>query len=170
MKDIELAKHPKYTHLLVSKCGRVFSTKKYAKSDFRELAQTETPDGYLFCKVDRDRRKGVHRLVLEAWGGLCPEGFQANHKDFDTKNNHIENLEWVSQRANLHHCMDADRHNWGRMGVNQICPDSGRRVNVFDSITEAERETGIYQANICRVIKGDRPKAGGYYWSKRDEA
>lgn len=39
---------------------------------------------------------GVHRLVCEAFHGPCPDLCYARHKDRDRKNNHSDNLEWVS--------------------------------------------------------------------------
>ncbi len=35
---------------------------------------------------------------------------------------------------------------------------------VFRSMTEAERLTDVNHSNICAVIKGHRPLAGGYSW------
>ncbi len=45
----------------------------------------------------------VHRLVLGAFLGPCPEGYEANHKDGDKGNNSIENLEWVTSLENRKH-------------------------------------------------------------------
>ena len=43
----------------------------------------------------------VHSLVLEAFIGPCPEGFQADHVDFNIANNVLTNLRWISQQDNL---------------------------------------------------------------------
>lgn len=48
----------------------------------------------------------VHRLVLEAFVGPCPEGCECNHKDGDPKNNHLENLEWVTALENMRHAIE----------------------------------------------------------------
>lgn len=45
----------------------------------------------------------VHRLVLEAFVGKCPDGCQANHKDGNKTNNRVKNLEWLSCGENLAH-------------------------------------------------------------------
>jgi hypothetical protein len=42
----------------------------------------------------------VHRLVLEAFVGPCPEGYVCCHNDGNPDNNHLENLRWDSYRAN----------------------------------------------------------------------
>jgi len=45
-----------------------------------------------------ENRKGVdryvHRLVLEAFVGICPGGMQCAHNDGDPSNNNLSNLRW----------------------------------------------------------------------------
>lgn len=61
-------------------------------------------DGYLRVRLSRNGqnyRGSVHRLVLEAFVGSCPDGMQACHyPDRDPKNNNLENLRWDTQLAN----------------------------------------------------------------------
>ena len=45
----------------------------------------------------------VHRLVASAFLGDIPDGFIVNHKDFNRSNNHISNLEIISQKDNMKH-------------------------------------------------------------------
>lgn len=42
----------------------------------------------------------VHRLVLEAFVGPCPEGCQTLHADDDPSNNKLENLSWGTAKEN----------------------------------------------------------------------
>lgn len=49
----------------------------------------------------------VHRLILEAFVGPCPDGMVACHNDGDTTNNTIENLRWDTCSANQ---SDKQRH------------------------------------------------------------
>lgn len=49
----------------------------------------------------------VHRLVLEAFCGPCPDGMVACHYDGDTSNNHVDNLRWDTPTENAN---DTDRH------------------------------------------------------------
>lgn len=42
----------------------------------------------------------VHKLVLLAFRGECPSGFQTAHIDGSKDNNFVENLEWVSPQEN----------------------------------------------------------------------
>jgi len=50
---------------------------------------------------DRGNNKTVHRLVLEAFDGPCPDGMESLHADGDGKNNRIENLRWGTHTENM---------------------------------------------------------------------
>tara|TARA_S200002703_G_C3717764_1_gene220507 strand:+ start:216 stop:725 length:510 start_codon:yes stop_codon:yes gene_type:complete len=42
----------------------------------------------------------VHRLVMAAFVGECPEGHEVDHIDGDKTNNRLENLEYVTRQEN----------------------------------------------------------------------
>jgi hypothetical protein len=56
-------------------------------------------DGYLRVSSGHERHL-VHRLVLSAFVGPCPEGLEAAHRDGDPANNRAENLMWASHAEN----------------------------------------------------------------------
>lgn len=88
----------------VSDKGNVRSYQTDRRSCF--LKPILTNDGYFRVALYRDSEqhlKQVHRLVLEAFVSLRPEGLETNHKDGDKINNHLENLEWISHRGNICH-------------------------------------------------------------------
>lgn len=48
------------------------------------------------------RRLKVHRLVLEAFVGPCPEGMECRHfPDNNRSNNRLENLSWATHQRNV---------------------------------------------------------------------
>lgn len=49
----------------------------------------------------------VHRLILEAFRGTCPDGLEACHNDGDPLNNRLENLRWDTHKSNV---ADRKRH------------------------------------------------------------
>ena len=51
-----------------------------------------------------------------------------------------------------------------RKKVIQINKETGRTVNEFSSITEAERITGCSNKHISEVCNGHRKSAYGFYW------
>ena len=50
--------------------------------------------GHLRVNLSNVRTALVHRLVLEAFVGPCPDGMQCWHNDGDPTNNRLENLRW----------------------------------------------------------------------------
>lgn len=59
--------------------------------------------GHAYSRVNIDgNTKYVHRLVAFAFLGEPPNPEAViNHKDFNRRNNRVENLEWVTQKENV---------------------------------------------------------------------
>ena len=111
-----------YSHLLVTRCGRVF-TKDRVKHSFsrgrspyscqvtgRELKLRVDKDGYLrFNSVIEGRHKTilVPRLKAETFLGERSSNLVVDHIDRNKTNNKIENLRYVSFAKNVR---NADRH------------------------------------------------------------
>lgn len=83
------------------------------------LNQYEDKDGYLLVGLSKDGKRKkffVHRLVAityldnpTKYGKL-----EINHKDFNRKNNHFSNLEWVTHKENIAYTKAAKRHSSDR--------------------------------------------------------
>lgn len=82
--------------------GRVFSFRKGGR---KEIIGSPDKDGYLkITLVDKNKKFKYfrkHRLIAWAWIGYSDK--QVNHKDGNKRNNHIDNLEYVTQRENQSH-------------------------------------------------------------------
>lgn len=93
---------PGYPKYLVSSYGNVKSFKR----GIGKILKTGTQnDGYLTVSLWQDGKGksiGVHQLVAMAFLGHKPCGLKlvVNHKDFNPKNNRLENLEIVTHRTN----------------------------------------------------------------------
>lgn len=69
----------------------------------RVLYQGTSNSGYqqVYSSVDGVRGYHlVHRLVLEAFVGPCPEGMEACHNNGDRSDNRLENLRWDTHENN----------------------------------------------------------------------
>lgn len=86
-----------YENYQISDTGIVIN-----KKTGKELKQ-QKKKGYMnviLFKNGKKKNKLVHRLVAEAFIKNIKDYPQINHKDEDTLNNMVENLEWCTQRYN----------------------------------------------------------------------
>lgn len=148
----------------VSNLGRVCSFKgKYPKI----LKPWKNSCGYLAVGICTGRKrvmKRVHRLVAEAFIPNLKNKPEVNHIDEDKLNNVAENLEWVTRRENCNHGTRNKRmaETQGKTVI-QYTTD-GVFVAEYPSTHEAERVTGISQADISKACRGKLKTAGGYIW------
>jgi hypothetical protein len=70
----------------------------------RLLAATESPNGYSLVVLSRPRcaavHRYIHRLVLLAFQGPCPEGMEVCHNNGIRADNRLENLRYDTRAAN----------------------------------------------------------------------
>ena len=66
-----------------------------------------------FRQNGRCKKVYVHRLVLEAFTGACPEGQECLHADGDPSNNEASNLRWGTRAEN---CADTASHGRAHRG------------------------------------------------------
>lgn len=125
------------------------------------------------CKDGKPKCFNVHRLVAEAFLEM-PEGCkEVNHKDGNKKNNHVDNLEWVTQKENLLHAIEQLQHYpFGKPArkVNCIDAETGEIIQTFPSLMDAARACGKASARtgITLVCQGLQNKAYGYKWEYVD--
>ncbi len=78
---------------------------------WRRLSGVAASNGYVFVELTRGGKGSkqlVHRLVLQAFVGLCPPGMEACHyPDRNRTNNALSNLRWDTKYANA---SDAHKH------------------------------------------------------------
>ncbi len=87
--------------------GGVIESRKGATPRLLKIGFDST--GYalvVLCKDAKRFTKRVHRLVLEAFIGSCPDGYETNHKDGIKKNNSVKNLEWIKHVDNIGHAFE----------------------------------------------------------------
>lgn len=88
----------------VTKDGRVWTNNR--KNGIERFMKQYVMDGYLnvgLRKEGKQKKFRVHRLVAQAFIPN-PEGKPyINHIDGNRKNNHVENLEWCTQKENVYH-------------------------------------------------------------------
>jgi len=125
----------------------------------------KTGGGYLQVDLSSPGRKTicpvVHRLVLSAFVGLCPEGKEANHKNGIRTDNRLDNLEWVTRSENLIHSIRVLNINIAR-GINfpqaKLNDDKVRKIKELfrGGMTYAQLSKifDVSMGAIAHVIKG----------------
>lgn len=173
MKKEEWRKIDGFPNYEVSSNGRVRNIVKG-----NELRQFPNHKGYLIVYLGREKTISVHRLVCSAFIPN-PEGKpQVNHKNGIQTDNRVwinedgsidfdkSNLEWCTPKENMNNpnTLYRNTHKIVRLDAN------GKLLNLYLSVRDAERYTGIKNSHISEVCKGmnRRKTAGGYGWQYMD--
>jgi hypothetical protein len=100
----------------------------------------------------------VHRLVLEAFVGPCPEGLETRHLDGNPSNNRLENLVWDTHANNM---ADGIRHgtrprgesHWQSKLTDRKVRQVRRLAAMGQGYTEIGRRFGVNEHTIRSVIE-----------------
>ena len=134
----------------ISSDGRVYSIRSgiYLKPRL-------SLDGYekvALCNGPIRREYRVHRLVAEAFLENPDNLPQINHKDFNTLNNYLDNLEWCTNYDNAHYSIDANRIGFGNQ--KSLRSNRGRFVQckayTFTNVYNNKQFTIIGLKNIVK--------------------
>lgn len=88
----------------------------------------------------------VHRLVLAAFVGPCPDGMVACHNDGNPINKNVENLRWDTQSSNIR---DAVKHGTQRQVRKTHCP-KGHPYDAENTYWRPDRYGRMCRA-CCRI-------------------
>ena len=161
----------------ISNLGNVKSIKSK-----KILAQSHSPSGYKFVNL-RKNLKGknfrVHRLVAEAFIPNYANLPYINHKDENTQNNRVDNLEWCTASYNINYGNRNDKvakkvSIWRKKKGSDYSPRKRRKVaqytlddkfiKEYKSINEAGRKTNSSIGTIYKCCNGTSKTCGGYKW------
>lgn len=135
--------------------------------------------GYLLINFSKNSIKytlRVHILIAQAFIPNPKNKPQVNHKKGIKTDNRISQLEWATASENgLHAYKNGfSKPNKSRLGTTGKLSPRSKAINQFtldrifikthESMCEAQRETGIWQANISKVCSGIMKSSGGYIW------
>lgn len=150
----------------------------------RVLKNTNKKGGYfsvVLCAMDRKPRYcRMHRLVAEAFIHNPENKPVVNHKDGNKQNNHIDNLEWVTQRENNEHALNTNLSSVKPLVFrNQVLNPktilqysrAGELLGTYKNAKDASFATGVCHRNILQVASKTeykpgmiRSQAGGFVW------
>ena len=157
---------------MISNFGRVKSL-KYRHHNKIEILKQENNRGYkricLFTKDGKKKHFSVHRLVAEAFIPKPNNYKEINHKDEDTTNNNVNNLEWCNHTYNINYGTRTQKARLKRIKPIIQFDKENNFIKRFESITDAEKEIKGSRANIIACMKGKISTAYGYKWKYADE-
>lgn len=159
----------------VSNSGLVRS---YLSGKPRILKSQIDKKGYSRIAITINRKKHtykVHRLVAIAFLENPEDLPQVNHIDGNKQNNHVENLEWISNRDNALHAIKAGL--WANVIAGSLKENNRRKKPVvafnetgqkhFESVSEAERY--FNSRHVVDAIKGKRHTVKGWRFAYESE-
>ena len=101
----------------------------------------------------------MHRLVLSAFYGPCPEGMIGCHNNGISHDNRIENLRWDTYASNTE---DMLKHGTARIGTKntqaklteEIVSQAKKRRSEGRSVPEMASEIGVDRSTLRRAVYG----------------
>lgn len=134
------------------------SNEGYVYSGTRKLAPRISKDGYnnvYLYKDGKGKNYKVHRLVAQMFLPNPKNLPEINHKDHNTLNNKVENLEWCDRTYN-------NRYSRARK-VRQLALN-GNLIKIWECMRDVERSINIHHSAISMCCKNKIKTAGGYKW------
>lgn len=146
------------TSLQVSNYGRIKGPQGLRKLSI---------DGRGYCFVTNNPSNNtsyVHRLVAEAFLGLdASSAMVVNHKDGNKSNNHVDNLEVITQSENIKHAYAKGLLKKTNHQEAIQVDYKGNIVNKFKSLADAEAGTSISRGCIHNSMHNGAT-SHGYRW------
>ena len=144
---------------IITNDGRVYSkkTEKFLKIMENSSSQVEA----------NGKRLRVHRLVAEAY--LPSPSEDQNyviHINGDLKDNNVKNLKWAnnSEKAKITVQNNPNRYESQKKKIARLDIKTEEILEIYDSLTDASKQTKIDKGNIGKVCNGTINSAGKFKW------
>ncbi len=147
----------------ISNFGRVRSLTRYKKI----LKPCPNERGYLMVDLSKEgkrRKYFIHILVANAFLSNPNNLPQVNHKNEIKTDNNADNLEFCTNNYNLNYGSRNKRIR-DKIAKKVVQYSMQEKIlNVYESMTEASKKTGVTVQRICDCCKGRIKTSGGYKW------
>ena len=130
----------------------------------RVMRQYVGKDGYLSIQLFSGGKPitfKVHRLVAQSFLDNPDNLPEVNHIDGNKQNNTVDNLEWCTRGYNIRHAFKTGLYNPDNRSHNRKKVVRSDGV-VFDSLTQAARESGTHISDVSMCCHGKLAHTAGY--------
>lgn len=145
----------------ISNHGRIRSLKRQ-----KLLTPAIKKNGYCQVALTKNKKSKnflVHRLVAFVFLGNENNLPQVNHKDENKQNNHVDNLEWCTEKYNSNYGTRGQRVAQSQLSGNNsvarkvVCVNTGQ---VFSTARDANKWCGVNTTSVCLCCQGKQKWAG----------
>lgn len=131
----------------------------------RVLKPRENLSGYYqvnLCKEGKCKQHSVHRLVAISFARNPLNLKEVNHIDGDSKNNHMDNLEWCTRADNMKHAKKLNLIDYQNLN-SKISDDLAEKIRETYSNTDLTQKEigekfGLDQSQVSRIVNNKRWK------------
>ena len=178
MTDREFRKIPSLQFLYeVSEDGRIFRNVKSKKQSKIIVDYHHSTAGYCYtfvCIKGKVQRVPIARAVAECWLGEKPEGYEIDHIDRNSLNNHYTNLRYVTKSEQMKNRDYSKLEELNKSKLEKVCQQTRHPLKlikddneqIFESQTDAARylaaEFGKTVESIRDKFKKRRSHVYGY--------
>ena len=147
------------------------------RSKIKELKQLLVGKYYVvsLCKNGKSKQYYVHRLVAQHFLDNLDNLPQVNHKDENTYNNNVNNLEWCNGKYNCNYgkrnSIISNKNSSPRFNFKKVAQydKQNNLIKQYDNIYEAYKETHKNMTEIKDCCEGKRKWAGTFIWKYINE-
>ena len=162
----------KYFYENKETCYSISDSGEVRKDTTGYILSQSTQQDYKFVTLlidGKQKRMRVHRLVAETFIENPKNKPYVNHINGKKDDNNVENLEWVTPSENTQHAIKTGLfQNKRKKAVVQYNLD-GEKMMIFESATEAARQTGGSQSKITMCCRRQRETDNDYQWRYADD-
>ena len=163
-----------YPGYQVSNMGRVKSLNYRRSGKEHLLVLSKNIHGYLYVGLQKNGKQKiekVHRLVANAFIPNTENKPCVDHIDTNKENNSVTNLRWATYQENSNNPTSREKHlEAAKENIIKANESNKKPVKclttgkIYDSLLDAELDTGVAISGISKCCKGQRQTAGKMKW------
>lgn len=161
-----------FPHRLLKNKYEVSNTGLVRNKSTQFILKISTSNGYRSVKLVINKKTysfQLHRVIAIAFKPpedktLDVKTLIVNHIDHNKNNNHVDNLNWMTQKQNINYSQEQGKIKYHFKQVIRIGRTPNEPDKIYDSVTEAGNDNGVDRTTVGKALTGHNPTAGGYKW------